>query len=375
MACQIAPKNSLFLILLYYRKSNYKILEVFFSRQYLSSNKLLENINLALILNKYERNYIMSYLPIRVSTLKKDVQLGFDVFVKLPHKHLLYARGNDDIEAHRIQYLKGKKVRKLFINDSQEAQYQAYIDRCLEEAMKDSSVSIEEKADLVVGAGEATAERIYEDPHSKKSYDAAQNTASNLINALGQSDELLKGIFDHKLEEGNDSLDAKMQKHALNTSSLCISFAEYQDLPKSSVEILGVAGLFHDVAFSQFENESKYLFAKEVSEMEANELTIYKVHPKTGGEILQDKEFASKEVINLIMAHEEKRGGNGFPNKLSSLTPEQESLSICCFYDREVTMLGKDRDAVLEDFSINQIGNYDLNVIKKFKSFVKKVGL
>lgn len=317
----------------------------------------------------------MSYLPIRVSTLKSEVQLGFDVYVQLPHKILLYARGDDDIEDHRIKYLKGKKVRKLYITDSQEAKYQDYIDRCLNEAMNDDSVTLEEKADLVVGAGEATAERIYEDPHSKKSYDAAQNTASNLISVLAQNDELLKGIFNHKLEEGQDTLEAKMQKHALNTSSLCISFAEFQKLPKASVEFLGVAGLFHDVAFSQYENDFKYLFAKEVSEMEANELTSYKEHPKTGGEILQDKEFASPEVIELIMAHEEKRGGNGFPNKLSSLSPEQETLSICCFYDREVTMLGKERDAVLEDFSINQIGNYDLDVIKKFKSFVKKSGL
>jgi HD-GYP domain-containing protein (c-di-GMP phosphodiesterase class II) len=317
----------------------------------------------------------MSYLPIRVSTLKSDVKLGFDVFIQLPHKVLLYARGDDDVEGHRIQYLKDKKVRKLFINDVQESNYQDYIDRCLKEAMNDSSVTIEEKADLVVGAGEATAERIFEDPHSKKSYDAAQNTAASLISVLGQNDELLKGIFDRKLEEGNDSLDAKMQKHALNSSSLCISFAEFQGLSKSSVEFLGVAGLFHDVAYSQYEEDLKYLFAKEVKDMEAKELTAYKEHPKTGGEILQDKQFASADVINLIMAHEEKRSGNGFPNKLSSLTPEQECLSICCFYDREVTMLGKERDAVLEDFSINQIGNYDLAVIKKFKSFVKKAGL
>ena len=316
----------------------------------------------------------MGYLPIRLSTLKSELKLGFNVYVQLPHKILLYARGDDDIETHRIGYLKRKKVRKLYINDNEESLYQDYIDRCLSAAMSDDNVSLEEKADLVVGASEATAERIYEDPHSKKSYDAAQSTATNLINVLGQSDEILKGIFDHK-GDGDVTDEYKMQKHSVNTSSLCISFAEFMEMDKASVEFLGVAGLFHDVAYATCEDTTKPLFFKEVSEMSAAELTAYKIHPKMGSEILQDKEFSSPEVIDLIISHEEKRGGNGFPNKLSNLTPVQEILSICAFYDREVTCLGKERDAVLDDFNINQLGNYDLNVMKKFKSFVKKAGL
>lgn len=316
----------------------------------------------------------MGYLPIRLSTLKGELKLGFNVYVQLPHKVLLYARSEDDIDIHRIGYLKKKKVRKLYIDDTEEANYQSYIDRCLSAAMDDDSVSLEEKADIVVGASEATAERIYEDPHSKKSYDAAQSTATNLINVLGRSDEILKGIFDHK-GDGESTNEYKMQKHAVNTSSLCISFAEYLKVEKALVEYLGVAGLFHDVAYALYDEDKKDLFFKSMADMSAPELTAYKEHPKMGGEILQDKDFASKDVINLIMAHEEKRGGNGFPNKLANLTAGQEILSICAFYDREVTCLGKPRNEVLEDFNVNQLGNYDLDVMKKFKAFVKKAGL
>ena len=317
----------------------------------------------------------MGFLPIRLSTLKSSIQLGFDVYVQLPHKTLLYARGEDDLEDHRLKSLKKKKVRKLYIHDDQESFYQQYIDRCLQETMNDDSISLEDKASMVVGAGEATAERILEDPHSKKSYDAAQNTATNLIQALGQNDAILKGIFDHKLDESQNTVEARMHKHAVNVSSLCISFAEHQKCERSSVELLGVAGLFHDVAFSQYTDDEKYLFAKEIKDMEASELTRYKEHPKIGAEILQDKDFANKTIIDLIMSHEEKLSGNGFPQKLSALSKEQEILSICCFYDREVTMLGKERNAVLEDFNINQLGNYNLETMKAFKTFVKKAGL
>jgi HD-GYP domain-containing protein (c-di-GMP phosphodiesterase class II) len=204
---------------------------------------------------------------------------------------------------------------------------------------------------------------------------AAQNTATNLINVLGQSDELLRGIFDHKIDEESKSNDALMQRHSVNTSSLCISFAEYLKLDKSLVEFLGVAGLFHDIAYSQYDEQKKALFFKPMKEMEAAELTEYKEHPKVGSVILQDKDFASKEVIDLVLSHEEKKNGNGFPNKLTQLTPAQEVMSICAFYDREVTCLGKTRAEVLDDFNMNQLGNYELDIMKKFKAFVKKAGL
>lgn len=319
----------------------------------------------------------MSYLPVRVSTLKSQVALGFDIYIKLPHKVLLYARGDDDVEQVRLDSLKKKKVRKLFINDDDEAKYQGYIDRCLAEAMNDDSVSVDEKAELVMGAGEAAAERIYEDPTSKKSYDAAESTATNLISVLAQNDELLKGIFDKAIDddEGNIDRDARMQKHSVKTSSLCISFGEFLKLPKEDVEFLGVAGLFHDVAYSQYDDEEKGLFFKEMDDMEAPEKVRYKEHPKVGLGILEDKDFANARVKHFISIHEEKQNGNGFPNKVKKLELAEEVMSICAFYDREVTCLGKSRDDVLTDFSQNQIGNYDLEIIKKFKTFVKKAGL
>ena len=134
----------------------------------------------------------MGYLPIRVSTLKSDIKLGFDVYIQLPHKLLLYARGLDDIEAHRIKYLKGKKVRKLFINDNEENKYQEYIDRCLSEAMQDSSISLEEKAGLVVGSGEATAKRIMEEKGASFIH------PSNDMNViLGQGTAATELLLDH----------------------------------------------------------------------------------------------------------------------------------------------------------------------------------
>ena len=103
----------------------------------------------------------------------------------------------------------------------------------------------------------------------------------------------------------------------------------------------------------------------------AKELTAYKTHPGKSVEALQDKSFAEKDVLELILTHEENISGQGFPNGLTKLNPAQEVLSLCAFYDREVTCLGKDPEEVYNSLMIDQLGNYHLDLLKKFKSFIK----
>lgn len=316
----------------------------------------------------------MSYLPIRVSTLKSDIILGFDLYVALPHKHLLYIRKEEPIESERITRLKEKRVRKLFIRDSEEVSYQNYIDRCLEEMMDDDSVSLETKANVVVGASETSCEKIFNDPHSQKSYNTAKKTAKNLISVLTKNDELLKEIF-NVAPTDDDSIEARMHRHALNTSSLCIGFSDFLGGTEEERELLAMGGLFHDIGFSQLNDEGQKLFMRPLKEMSPQDASLYKEHPRLGAEILQDKEFASAELIDLIISHEERRGGNGFPHKLQKLSKRQEILAVCALYDTFITLYKFSREEALEEMSLNQMGNFDFEFLKSFKKFVKHSGM
>lgn len=317
----------------------------------------------------------MSYLPVRLSTLKKDIQLGFDLYLQLPHKTIKYVDSVDHIEQERISNLKSNKVRKLYILDSDESKYQEYVDRCLEDTMNDDSVSSHDKAGVVVGISEGNAERIMEDPHSQKSYNLAKDTANKLIDVLSKNDEILKGIFNHKLDEESNTFDARMHKHAVNTSSMCISFGEYLKLPLEIIQSLGIAGLFHDISFGQVEDNFKSLFFKPIADMSAEEMTLYKTHPKIGAEILQDKDFASPEVIDLVLSHEERLNGGGYPNKISKLEIHQEIIALVSYYDQRTTCFNENREDVLADLAVSQLGLFNLDTIKKFKEFIAKAGL
>lgn len=317
----------------------------------------------------------MSYLPVRVKTLKSGITLGFDLYIKLPHKTLKYFSGQESVDEGWLNSVKGKSIKKLYLIDEQEELYHNYIDRCLSDVVDDPNLTIEEKADVVMDAAENTAERIYEDPHSKEAYVSAQKTTKSLMDLFAKNDELLKGIFDRKVDEASTSKDDIMHRHSANAASMAISFGEHVGLDSEVVQNIGVAALFHDIAYGQMDDKGKALFFKDISKMDASELTIYKSHPKTASEILQDKEFASKEIITYILNHEERRSGEGFPSKTTKIEMDQEVLNLCCYYDLRVTCYGESWASVLEHLSIDQIGNFDLDLLKKFKAFLKATGL
>lgn len=315
------------------------------------------------------------YLPVRISTLKEGIPLGFDLYIELPHRLLMFVRGDYDVEADRLSSLKSKKVRKLYIKESDEENYQQYIDRCLELVANDPAISTEEKTKVVIGASEATAERLYENPEKKGSYQAAANTSVNLSKVLKSNGDLLKSIFDHGEASQFKDHDSLMHRHSVNTATLCISFGEFLGLASEQIEALGIAGLYHDVAYGKSASDIQKLFFKPINEMSLDEQKVYKMHPEIGRNFLSEKDFVNPLVLELIFSHEEKNQGNGFPRALKSLDPLQEIISISAYYDRSLTCLGRSRGQVFEEFSTEQLGNYQLETIKKFKNFIKKSGL
>lgn len=90
----------------------------------------------------------MNYLSIRLNTLKPDISLGFDLFIKLPSKYIHYINSNDSIDTDVIDRLKTKKVRKVYIKDIEEDLYLDYLDRCLNDSFNDKNLTAQKKTSL-----------------------------------------------------------------------------------------------------------------------------------------------------------------------------------------------------------------------------------
>ena len=67
------------------------------------------------------------HVPIRVSTLRGDQQITFDVYVRVAGKYILYCREGDSFEGERLERLVSKRLTKMYIRKEQLPLYDAYI--------------------------------------------------------------------------------------------------------------------------------------------------------------------------------------------------------------------------------------------------------
>ena len=67
------------------------------------------------------------YTPIRVSTLRGDLKIPFDAYVRVAGKYILYLRKGDSFEGKRLNKLKEKKLRTMFIPFDSLKHYRSYM--------------------------------------------------------------------------------------------------------------------------------------------------------------------------------------------------------------------------------------------------------
>jgi HD-GYP domain-containing protein (c-di-GMP phosphodiesterase class II) len=311
-------------------------------------------------------NESMNFLSIRLSTVRPELIIPFNVFILVAGSYVCYLKEGDDFDQDRLEHLRNRGLKKFHIKEEEEKKYQEFLTQILDNIHLESNAV---KTSLALDVTENSANMVMKNPTSEKSYEMAKSSSNIVQKILGENDAILREIVAHGRSVSTNVAD-RMHSHMVNTVSIAIKFAETL---KSGINMnsLGVAAFYHDVSFTQYSAEDQKLFFKEVKQMVAKELTIYKSHPGKSVEALQDKAFAEKEVLDLIMTHEENISGQGFPNGLTKLTQAQEVLSLCAFYDREVTCVGKDPADVYNSIMIDQLGNYNLELLKNFKKFLK----
>lgn len=317
----------------------------------------------------------MIFVPIRTSTLKSDVQLTFEVYIKIQDRYVLYIRKGDDLRLQRFENLRKQKVRQLFIPAEQETEYQSFLDGCLVDASQNVMMSAQQKSDVIGGYAIQASEEIYKDPTSKKSFNKAKKTAKGIIDIVAKNEDVLKHLVKSNVTEGDLKTSETLIRHSINVASIAARFGETLRLPQLDLENFGICGIFHDLGLTKLPPRALELLFVPDNEFSQDDWTIYKKHPDTGTGLLQDKEFVTKDVLSYIKHHEEKKSGNGFPQGLTKLSPSEEIFNLCCFYSRQVMCLSVPSQEVLKKMMIDEVGNYEIALLQKFKAFLIKEGL
>lgn len=282
------------------------------------------------------------YIPVRLKTIRPDSQIHFDLYVKIGQKFVHYIRNNDEIEKNRIDNLKSKKVRKLFIPYDQEDNYLTYLDTGLDQLSSDK-LNLDEKAELVHDSMVTAAENAEKTFESEKGYQQTQDRFEKITDFLMSDSGAIKKI----MEAAGSSVDN--HQHAATVSSLSLGLATATGfLSSNEMFELGIAALVHELG----KNKLPFDPMTPKEKLSGEDLKLYEQHPNKAVSLLAGKPYISPKILQLIGDHEEVGVGQGFPNKkdLTKLSLPQQILNLCNAFDEFCYQKGLEHKNGLEPF-------------------------
>jgi HD-GYP domain-containing protein (c-di-GMP phosphodiesterase class II) len=264
--------------------------------------------------------------------------------------------------------LKAKKIRKLYIVESEEENYQQYLDSVIGQVLTQKDGSLEDKASALT------------DHSVNKLKGAYENLDNNTMAEVGEVSKNIQVFLNATGEDGlsellNLEIDNSIQKHALNVSTISgklfeMIFIMEQDKDKKKLiqpllkmidnnkntyEIITMAGLLHDVG------------RKEGAE------DILHEHGEKGSEQVTNISDSAnhKKVAEIIVQHEEFCDGSGFPNQLkkAQMSLHSQIVSLANYFDNLIYIENKSKEEALQILEDNE-KKFNKNLISVLKEII-----
>lgn len=311
----------------------------------------------------------MEFTPIRINTIKPLREINFNLFIFFQDQYLLYGPKGSAYDEEKHKKLKKQKIAKFYIAVSDEKEYQKYLDALLEDSLNSSETPLEEKVALVQDVSMSAVESLQKDPSSEKSFRMTRKAASNIKKLITENPAALKDMFTKKVDEHDIVI-----KHSLNVCLLATKLAEAMKLDEEVISEITIAALMHDVGIVQLPEQAVDLFKRPKNSLNHEEKKLYKDHIDITNKMLGEKPYISPKVIELITYHEEVLSGDG-PFKLKKLTPAIECLSLVNCYDKKILTSGLSPKESLREMMVDELGNYQLELLNLFKKVLLKEGI
>lgn len=306
------------------------------------------------------------YVSFRVSTLRGDQKIDFNAYLKINEKLILYIRRGDSFEGLRLEKLKEKKIKQMFIKAEEENLYRQYIERNIEMAYdQKSGKTIQNRSEIIQGTQQSAAEEVFENPGSETAYFEAKNNMNKFVNFLQTENEAFQAMM------AIENPDQNIAHHGVTVATLSTMLMQKLNFDPKQINLIALGALIHD--FDHFNNGLK--INKPLTQFSTAEMENYMKHPLRGAEKVKDKKHFDPLVLKIILQHEERIDGSGFPNKLREKDLEPGSLVVASAnaMDRLITFEGMARAHAPKHLMINRVGHYPLEYIKHLAEMVSKI--
>ena len=294
------------------------------------------------------------YTAIRVATLRGDLQIPFDVYVLVAGKYILYCRRGDSFEGTRLQRLKAKNLKVMYVRNDDDVPYRQYLEQNIDQAYDAKTAkSIDSRAEVIQGFQQAVTEAFMENPLDQFAYQHARSSAQRFSEFLEREPLGAAAILKIK------NVDESFSHHGVNVATLSVAMTLANGMRDGN--------LVHLMALGAFLHDTEHYFSA------TDEKEAYRLHPLRGTHRFQGGQFLEQLVLNIISQHEEYVNGTGFPKGLTE--KEMDPLVIVAAtanaYERLISFGSLSPKEALRDLLIAKMGLYPLAHLQTLQNLLK----
>ncbi|MBY0471715.1 HD domain-containing protein [bacterium] len=251
------------------------------------------------------------FVPILAKHFLAGTSSFFDIYVKIPPgRFLMILHAGDLFQKERIESYLSKGVTHLYLKKEAQESYLNYCQDLTARILGNNEVSTEIKVGQVSNLGNETAQFMRLSGLSESTVTRAQGFVTSV-----------RDLSKHMDLDSNKNFSAFMNdlvslEHATATTMIAGILGKFLGMSaEKSVQIVGMAGFFHDVGLQNMPEKFKLEDEKLLNDEEKK---LYRSHPIVGAQIFMGVKGIDPAVIQAIEQHHERRTADGFPARLGA---------------------------------------------------------
>lgn len=256
------------------------------------------------------------FFPIRAYDFISGAKSFFDVYVRLTSgRYVKILQAGDAFSQERVSGYLAKGVTHFYLRRDAQERYLAYCDALTGAILKNARASVGLKLSQTLNQGEETLKFLGSQGVSEANLTYASQFIGHTRELTKQlnleKNDLLKGFLD----------DVACYEHGVSTAMIAsILNKQLRYTSDRAVQIIGMAGLLHDLGLSKMSPEVQ---DEDEAHMTPEQIQIYRTHPATGAAILRGIHGVDPAAAQGVAQHHERRGKKGFPARGGASTINQ----------------------------------------------------
>lgn len=269
-----------------------------------------------------------SYVPIDHRLIHVGDKIGFNIFINDYLTHMsLFLQSDTIIDEDTKRSL--NEVEKLYIERSEKDEYESFMEKKLQYTVENSSLSLEEKIDIIYSSTSELTNSLYQNPNALENVQRSKNIVEPILQSIIYDENAIKSFI--KIIE----YDYYTHTHSLNVSIYSLCLGTELGLEKTELNALGRSALLHDLGKSSIDLN----ILNKIGRLSQFEFEEMKKHPSYGYEIAINLGIKDRNILDGIRHHHEKLDGMGYPDGLKGdeITIFPRIIGICDIFDALTT--------------------------------------